>query len=235
VAWVGVMVEATRAMRARDRRDQAEAADAVRGAAMHLLRVRAAAHGGRRVGAAMLAAAKADAARGRGYNSPARWAVAAAAWLEIERPYPAAIARLRQAEAHAAREERADAEEAAGAALATARQLGSRWLVQEIEWLAARARLRLDREGAPEAAAEIPELELPFGLTPREAQVLAMLARGATNREVGEALYMAEKTASVHVSRILRKLGVRSRTEAAAVAHRHGLASGPVPDPAGRA
>jgi DNA-binding CsgD family transcriptional regulator/tetratricopeptide (TPR) repeat protein len=235
VAWVGVMVEATRAVRARDRRDEAEAAEAVQGAAMHLLRVRAAADGGRRVGKAMLASAKADAARGRGYNSPARWELAAAAWLEIERPYPAAIARLRQAEAHAAREERPQAEAAAAAALATARGLGSRWLVQEIEWLAARARLRLDRGGAPEAAAAIPELELPFGLTPREAQVLAMLARGATNREVGEALFMAEKTASVHVSRILRKLGVRSRTEAAAVAHRHGLASGPVPDPAGRA
>jgi DNA-binding NarL/FixJ family response regulator len=55
--------------------------------------------------------------------------------------------------------------------------------------------------------------------------VLAMLAAGATNREIGAALYMAEKTASVHVSRILAKLDVRSRTEAAAVAHRHGLAA----------
>jgi DNA-binding NarL/FixJ family response regulator len=54
--------------------------------------------------------------------------------------------------------------------------------------------------------------------------VLALVAAGATNREVGERLHMAEKTASVHVSRILAKLDVRSRTEAAAVAHRHGLA-----------
>jgi DNA-binding NarL/FixJ family response regulator len=64
----------------------------------------------------------------------------------------------------------------------------------------------------------------PFGLTPREREVLAMVAEGATNREIGERLFMAEKTASVHVSRILAKLDVRSRTEAAAVAHRHGLA-----------
>ena len=63
----------------------------------------------------------------------------------------------------------------------------------------------------------------PFGLTPRERQVLALLADGRTNREIGQALYMAEKTASVHVSRILSKLDVRSRTEAAAVAHRVGL------------
>ncbi|MBS1885258.1 MAG: response regulator transcription factor, partial [Actinobacteria bacterium] len=59
--------------------------------------------------------------------------------------------------------------------------------------------------------------------TGRERQVLAALAEGATNREIATSLYMAEKTASVHVSRILAKLGVRSRTEAAAVAHRLAL------------
>jgi DNA-binding NarL/FixJ family response regulator len=60
----------------------------------------------------------------------------------------------------------------------------------------------------------------PFGLTPRERQVLQLVAKGATNRQIGQALYMAEKTASVHVSRILSKLDVQGRTEAAAVAHR---------------
>ena len=66
----------------------------------------------------------------------------------------------------------------------------------------------------------------PFGLTPRERQVLDLVAAGATNREIGAQLYMAEKTASVHVSRILAKLDVRTRTEAAAVAHRFGLGGG---------
>ena len=56
--------------------------------------------------------------------------------------------------------------------------------------------------------------------------MLALVAEGRTNREIGEALFMAEKTASVHVSRILSKLDVRSRTEAAAVAHRLGLDGG---------
>jgi DNA-binding NarL/FixJ family response regulator len=65
-------------------------------------------------------------------------------------------------------------------------------------------------------------VEDPFGLTPRERQVLELIARGATNREIGAELFMAEKTASVHVSRILMKLDVRSRTEAAGVAHRLG-------------
>ena len=53
--------------------------------------------------------------------------------------------------------------------------------------------------------------------------MLALLAEGMTNREIGETLFMAEKTASVHVSRILSKLDVRSRTQAAALAHRLGL------------
>jgi DNA-binding NarL/FixJ family response regulator len=79
-------------------------------------------------------------------------------------------------------------------------------------------------DGATEGNGQAAPAEDPFGLTPRERQVLALVARGATNRQIGAQLYMAEKTASVHVSRILAKLDVRSRTQAAAVAHRLGLA-----------
>jgi DNA-binding NarL/FixJ family response regulator len=53
--------------------------------------------------------------------------------------------------------------------------------------------------------------------------VLTLVAAGRTNRQIGEQLYITEKTASVHVSRILAKLGVASRGEAAAIAHRLGL------------
>ena len=53
--------------------------------------------------------------------------------------------------------------------------------------------------------------------------MLLLVAEGRTNRVIGETLFMSEKTASVHVSRILAKLGVRGRVEAAAVAHRLGL------------
>jgi DNA-binding NarL/FixJ family response regulator len=60
-------------------------------------------------------------------------------------------------------------------------------------------------------------------LTRREREVLELVATGATNRQVGTQLYISEKTASVHVSRILAKLGVGGRVEAAAVAHRLGL------------
>jgi len=62
-------------------------------------------------------------------------------------------------------------------------------------------------------------------LTPRELEVLRLVAEGHTNRAIGEELFMSEKTASVHVSRILGKLGVGGRVEAAAVAHRLGITS----------
>jgi DNA-binding NarL/FixJ family response regulator len=63
----------------------------------------------------------------------------------------------------------------------------------------------------------------PAALTARETEVLALLAEGRTNRQLARELYISEKTVSVHVSNILAKLGVRSRTEAAAVARRDGL------------
>ncbi len=59
-----------------------------------------------------------------------------------------------------------------------------------------------------------------MGLTDREVEVLELLAAGHSNRQIAAALFMAEKTASVHVSRILAKLGVGNRGQAAAAAHR---------------
>jgi DNA-binding NarL/FixJ family response regulator len=78
------------------------------------------------------------------------------------------------------------------------------------------------RMDAAEPAAE-PAPEHELGLTPREHEVLLLVAEGRTNREIGAELFMSEKTASVHVSRILAKLEVGGRVEAAAVAHRLGL------------
>jgi DNA-binding CsgD family transcriptional regulator len=63
----------------------------------------------------------------------------------------------------------------------------------------------------------------PFGLTRREAEVLVLVAAGRTNRQIAQELFITPKTASIHVSRILAKLGVAGRGEAAAVAHRLGL------------
>jgi len=230
VSAAGARVEADIAQRARDLRDRADERDALARARIHGTRLAAAAQEGGPVERAWQAVGKAELARARGRDDPALWRRAAAEWEAIERPYQLMMCRWREAEAAIASGDREAAAEAAGTALATARELGSRWLGEELEALSGRARLRLagpaDADGDRDSGAAEPsaaEPEDPFGLTPRERQVLALIAEGATNRQIGAALYMAEKTASVHVSRILSKLGVRSRTEAAAVAYRQHL------------
>jgi DNA-binding CsgD family transcriptional regulator len=222
VSSAGLAAEAGAAQHARDRGDTAAADAAVQHADLLVARVRACAEDGGVLEEAYLHQAEADHCRALGADKPERWERAAAAWDALGRPYPAATARWRQAEALVAAGDRDAAVEPARAALAVAERLGAAWLGGEIESLGARARLRLaDGAAAGENGAEGDED--PFGLTPRERQVLALVAAGATNREIGQQLYMAEKTASVHVSRILAKLDVRSRTEAAGVAHRLGL------------
>ena len=221
----GLTSEASAAQHARDLGDEQAVADALVHAELLVARVRACAEDGGPLEEAYLQHAEADHCRALGTDEVERWAEAAAAWDAMGRPYPAAIARWRQAEALVAAGDRDAAVEPACAAIAEAERLGAAWLCGELESLTARARLRLTdgAPGATPAAPEADEDEDPFGLTPRERQVLALVAAGATNREIGKQLYMAEKTASVHVSRILAKLDVRSRTEAAGVAHRLGL------------
>jgi DNA-binding CsgD family transcriptional regulator len=228
VSAIGARVESERAQRARDLRETGEVRDALARTRIHVQRLDAAAQEGGPVERAHLVQGKADLALARGRAGFKDWARAAAAWDEVQRPYPAAIARWREAECRAAAGDRAAASEVARAALRTAESLGSAWLVEEIRALGERGRLALGPSPEPVSAGDAvpgqaPEPD-PFGLTPRERQVLSLLAEGATNRQIGAALYMAEKTASVHVSRILAKLGVQGRTQAAAVAHRQHLA-----------
>ena len=90
----------------------------------------------------------------------------------------------------------------------------------DIEAVSRRTRLSVE---APVAAVLDDGTIDQLGLTPREAEVLSLVAAGQTNRQIGEALFVSEKTASVHVSNILRKLGVSSRVDAAAVAQRLGV------------
>ncbi len=223
VAATGVRVEADAAVRARDLGE--DPSFAVGTAAGLIARVEACAEGDRPVEAAFLASARAEEARAAGNDDPELWTAAVGAWEALGRPYRAAQGRRRKAEALLARGERDSAAASAVEALTAAQDIGAEWLASEIEGFALRARLRLEPD-EPSPAPALPATgagEDPFGLTPRERQVLALLADGRTNREIGSALYMAEKTASVHVSRILSKLDVRSRTEAAALAHRVGL------------
>jgi DNA-binding CsgD family transcriptional regulator/tetratricopeptide (TPR) repeat protein len=246
LAAAGVHVEAEIAQRARDLGDGAAAGDALARADLLLGRVAtvfagdetdeeedddhdgggeaAPAADRRPVERAYALTAAAERARAAGTPAPEAWDRAASSWAAVGRPYPVAQARWRQAEALVLQGEREAATAVAAEAAETAEALGAAWLAAEIGALSARARLRAAVPAhVPVAAAGA---EDPFGLTARERQVLTLVAGGATNREVGARLFMAEKTASVHVSRILTKLDVRSRTEAAAVAHRLGLADG---------
>jgi DNA-binding CsgD family transcriptional regulator/tetratricopeptide (TPR) repeat protein len=224
VSVAGLRVEADRAQRARDLGETAMRRDALARAKLHLDRVDAAAQDGGAVEAARLAQGKAEMARARGRGAARAWALSAAAWEALPWPYEAATARWRQAECLVADGDRDGAGRAATAALATAQRLGSLWLEREVRGLCDRARLSLGEGIAAPATPAVAPPEDPFGLTARERQVLALVAQGATNRQIGASLYMAEKTASVHVSRILAKLDVQGRTEAAAVAHRLHLA-----------
>jgi DNA-binding CsgD family transcriptional regulator len=226
VTAVGIATEADMAQRARDLREPKLERDAIARARIHIDRLRATAESGGPVEHAWCAIGEAVMGRARGRSDPRLWAKAAAEWDALGRPYQAAIARWREAEAHVEADDRIAAASAAGAAHETAQRLGALWLQGELSALASRARLELGAaaDGLEPSDRVAPAAEDPFGLTPRERQVLALVAEGATNRQIGAALFMAEKTASVHVSRILSKLGVQSRTQAAAVAHRQHLA-----------
>ncbi|HJZ35733.1 MAG TPA: AAA family ATPase [Solirubrobacterales bacterium] len=233
ISAAATLVETEAVERARDLGDAAELEASLARAELMAARTAAAAEEiGRKLECAYRLDAEADLARARrDADAPARAGAAAAAWDELRRPYLAARARRREAEAFAAAGNREAAAVAAARALAVAEELGSEWLAREIAGFATRARLPqvnpvaasgngAGTDRAPDSAHAAAKDDDPFGLTPRERQVLALLAEGATNREIAAQLFMAEKTASVHVSRILAKLGVRSRTEAAAVAYR---------------
>jgi DNA-binding CsgD family transcriptional regulator/tetratricopeptide (TPR) repeat protein len=239
VTAVGLGVEADRVLRARDLKDGPQTKDALERVRIHLERLEAAAQDGGPVERAWHLVGAAEAARAKAHNSASMWSSAAAAWDELGRPYPAASARWRQAEALLEAGDREAAATVAADSAHVARRLGAAWLLREVETLMARGRLitptttgDAQGEAGPDGVSAGAE-ELPFGLTPRELQVLTLLSAGATNRQIGADLYMAEKTASVHVSRILAKLDVKTRTQAAAVAHRLRLGESPAQAAAG--
>jgi DNA-binding CsgD family transcriptional regulator len=166
------------------------------------------------------ALAEAEYERARGVARPELWSDAANTWEQLERPPLAAYCRWRQSEALvAAGASRGEASMPLREAYAVAARIGAQPLLHELELLAERARLDpmppdADLHDATQG------LEEPLGLTPREAEVLTLVARGLTNREIAAALVISAKTAGVHVSHILRKLDAPNRVEAAAIAHR---------------
>jgi DNA-binding NarL/FixJ family response regulator len=171
--------------------------------------------------AGWLALAEAEYERARGAAAPELWSEAARTWERLERPPLAAYCRWREAEALvSAGASRTEASAPLREAHAVAAHIGAKPLLRELELLAQRARLDLAREEEAAFSEGKQSLEALLGLTPREAEVLTLVARGLTNREIGAELVISVKTASVHVSHILRKLDAPNRLEAAAIAHR---------------
>jgi ATP/maltotriose-dependent transcriptional regulator MalT len=171
------------------------------------------------------AACAAEYSRIGGAGDAALWADARRHRETCKNPFQAAYARWREAEALlGSGGDRAAAETLVRDAHAVAVELGAGPLRGELEALGRRARIDLGLDDSPEVApnAALERLEL----TPRELEVLALLADGLTNREIGAELYISDKTASVHVSRILTKLSVPNRAAAAAAAHHLGLTPG---------
>jgi DNA-binding CsgD family transcriptional regulator len=163
-------------------------------------------------GAAWSAHLEAELLRLTGSTDPDPWEEAVEAWSRVERRHEQAWSLLRLGESRLRRHDRAGAWEPLRAALEIARRLRAAPLVTAVTGVARSARLDVGLD-PPDPRA------LP--LTERETEVLRLVADGRTNGEIARALFISPKTASVHVSHILTKLGVHTRTEAAVVAHRH--------------
>ena len=178
--------------------------------------------------------------------------VAMARWRQTEAIMSGAVAGPDGARTDA-RLVRGEAREPLSEAVAIALQLHARPLLRELRELAGRALISLPPavdtllEEAPARPEQLPPAASPpiaeaqasggigrpggmgtdtFGLSKRELEVLALIAQGRTNREIGDRLFISQKTVGVHVGNILAKLGVSGRVEAAAVAIRLGLEAG---------
>lgn len=219
--------EADRATAARRRRRNAEEEEAVAAGRRFAGVLRRSAHsaiaadGAGPMIRAELLSADAEESRLDGRPDPARWAAAIEAWGRLDQPWELAYARYRHAEAILGSGAPAvDGALALRKAHETARELGAAPLRIAIEALASRARIELENQPASAAAAGTRPATT---LTAREREVMELVAAGHTNREIGDRLFISEKTASVHVTHVMDKLGALSRYEAAAAASRLGL------------
>jgi len=222
IATTGVAATADAAARARDRGDDAALRQAIEQAGPLIEQARTRAELGRPrkftmgpEGLAWVARLDAEVARLHGRDNEAAWARVAEAFEGVS-VYEAARARWRRAQLLARAGDREAARDEAVQARRSAVRLGARPLIEALDDLARRGRFEVAR---PEPADAV--------LTPRERDVMTLVAEGLTNRVIGERLFISEKTASVHVSNVLAKLGASGRTEAVAIVARHDLMAPP--------
>jgi DNA-binding NarL/FixJ family response regulator len=224
--WVGMRVEAEEATWFRDRRQPVPADLTQRCADLAATAGQLAVPAPPWMGFRELVAA--EQARADGMAETQAWPKAVAAWQDTEEPHLLAYALLRLAEAQSQAGDREEAARAVQRAHAIADRLGAAPIAEQAAALARRARLSLKPPpnadgGAASGTQPPPPDELTrFGLTEREREVLSLLVAGRSNPEIGQALFISTKTASVHVSNILAKLQVSGRVEAATLAHRLG-------------
>jgi DNA-binding CsgD family transcriptional regulator len=164
------------------------------------------------------AQAAAEESRRQGADRRTTWRAVAHAWHVAGQPHREAYARLREAEAAARAGRRDQAARVLAACEELARPLPAETVLTLARELSRRARLRaVSQPPGPSAASA------RYDLTGREVEVLARLVHGDSNRQIARALFISDRTAAVHVSRILGKLGVRNRTQAATVGAQLGL------------
>ncbi|MFJ5219980.1 AAA family ATPase [Streptomyces sp. NPDC088354] len=173
---------------------------------------------------------RAEVRRIEGADDPDLWSTAVTAFEDAGRPYETARALFGEGRAFlTAPRRRSEANDRFSRAQALATNLGAGLLISDISRLHTR-----DVGPAPAAAASSRRTAIGkrpsrshdgFGLTPRECEVLQLVARGYRNHRIAKELFISEKTTGAHVSNILAKLGASGRTEAAAIAFRHGLAT----------
>jgi DNA-binding CsgD family transcriptional regulator len=150
--------------------------------------------------------------RAQGTATADDWTEAVGLWRAAQRPREEAYCLLRAAECHVDGKRREKAAAAAAEARDIAVRLGAAPIVAEVDALVGRSRL-----SAPPAP-RTPADDRPYGLTEREYEVLALLGTGATNRQIARRLFISDRTVGVHVSRVLHKLQVTNRAQAAALA-----------------
>ena len=218
--WLGARISADAAVRARDRHEDAVAVVDTQIPSSHLASYVGTSSPAANAYRALTAA---ENLRRDGEPAVAAWQEALRAWEVATDIWPLTYTRFRLAEALCGTAERATATDLLRDAARTCERLGAQPLLDDVLALARRARIDLEAAGA--TASPAPD-SVPFGLTDREREVLALVSAGRSNGQIAAALFISPKTASVHVSNILAKLGVSGRVEAAAVAHRLGLTEG---------
>jgi DNA-binding CsgD family transcriptional regulator/tetratricopeptide (TPR) repeat protein len=189
-------------------------------------------------GRGWVALAQGELARIAGDDGPMPWRAAIEAFDAVPDPLAGAYARFRVAEASLrAAGVRADVAGLVQAAATVTADAGARLLHQAIATLAVRARLPVNPQAPANQAVNVPDegadgaradpraAAVALGLSPREIEVLELVASGLSNGEIAERLFITRKTAGVHVTHILDKLGVANRVGAAMVAARVGLSA----------